>query len=365
MFIATHPSRSLSLLGSIGLAVGLVGGCSKPAPPPPAMQATPVSVQPVTLSPVPNSDTYVATIKSRRSSTMQPQVDGNLTKIFVHSGEIVKAGQVLMQIDPLKQLATLQSQEGTQAQKNAVYQYNQTEVERQKKLYEAGVTSKQAYDQAVQAFENAKADYNSSAALTSTQQRQLAYYDIRAPFAGIVGDVPVHVGDYVSPTTVLTTIDENADLEAYIYIPTDRASQVRMGLPVELLGSDGSVVARSTISFLSPQVDNGLQSILAKAEIPKSQQMLRTSQLVNARVTWSTAPAPTVPVLAVVRVGGQPFVFVATHKGDGYEAHQVAVTLGETVGNTYPVLSGLHPGDKVILSSLQFLQEHAPVKPLG
>jgi hypothetical protein len=70
-------------------------------------------------------------------------------------------------------------------------------------------------------------------------------------------------------------------------------------------------------------------------------------------------------VLAVVRVGGQPFVFVATQKGNGYEAHQVAVTLGETVGNTYPVLSGLNPGDKVILSSLQFLQEHAPVKPLG
>ena len=367
MFITSHRLRSLPLVGglSLGLAANWLAGCSKPVAAPPAMQATPVAVQPVTLSPVPNTDTYVSTIKSRRSSTMQPQVDGNLTKIFVHSGEVVRAGQVLMQIDPLKQVATLESQQGTEAQKNAVYQYNQTEVERQKKLYEAGVTSKQAYDQAVQAFQNSKADYDSSAALTNTQKQQLAYYNIRAPFAGIVGDVPVHVGDYVSPTTVLTTIDENADLEAYIYIPTDRASQVRLGLPVELLGSDGSVLAKSTISFLSPEVDNGLQSILAKAEIPKSQQMLRTSQLVNARVTWSTAPAPTVPVLAVVRVGGQPFVFVAAQKGDGYEAHQVAVTLGETVGNTYPVLSGLHPGDKVILSGLQFLQEHTPVKPLG
>lgn len=332
------------------------------------MQATPVQVAPVTLNPVPNADTYVATIKSRRSSTMQPQVDGNLTKIYVHSGEAVKAGQVLMQIDPLKQVATLQSQQGTQAQKNAVYQYNQTEVERQKKLYEAGVTSKQSYDQAVQAFQNAKADYESSEALTGTQKQQLAYYQIRAPFAGIVGDIPVHVGDYVSPTTVLTTVDENADLEAYIYLPTERANLVKMGLPVEILGGDGSVLVKSTISFLSPQVDNGLQSILAKAEIPRTEHKLRTEQLVNARVTWSTAPAPTVPVLAVVRVGGQPFVFVAAPapggKG-GFAAHQVAVTLGDTVGNTYPVLSGLHPGDKVILSGLQFLQEGAPVQPLG
>jgi RND family efflux transporter MFP subunit len=329
------------------------------------MQATPVQVAPVSLSPVPDSDTYVATIKSRRSATMQPQVDGNLTRILVHSGDSVKAGQVLMQIDPLKQVATLQSQQGTQAQKLALYQYNQAEVERQRKLYEAGVTSKQSYEQEVQAFQNAKADYDSSVALTATQKQQLGYYEIRAPFAGIIGDVPVHVGDYVSPTTVLTTVDENTDLEAYIYIPTDRAAQVKRGLPVEILGSDGSVLAKSTISFLSPEVDNGLQSILAKAEIPHSQQMLRTSQLVNARVTWSTAPAPTVPVLAVVRVGGQPFVFVAAPKGDGYAAHQVAVTLGNTVGNTYPVLAGLHPGDKVILSGLQFLQEGAPVKPLG
>jgi RND family efflux transporter MFP subunit len=365
VYPTTRLFRSAFCLGGISLAAALVAGCTKPAPPALVPGPTPVQVSPVTLSPVPNSDTYVSTIKSRRSSTMQPQVDGNLIKIYVHSGEVVKAGQVLMQIDPLKQVATLQSQQGTQQQKLAVYQYNQAEVERQRKLFEAGVTSKQAYDQAVQAFQNSKADYDSSVGLTSTQKEQLAYYQIRAPFAGIVGDIPVHVGDYVSATTVLTTVDENADLEAYIYIPTERAAQVRMGLPVELLDNQGTVLAKSTITFLSPEVDNGLQSILAKAEIPHSQQMLRNQQLVNARVIWSTAPAPTVPVLAVVRVGGQPFVFVAAPKGDGYAAHQVAVTLGSTVGNTYPVLSGLNPGDKVILSGLQFLQEGAPVKPLG
>jgi RND family efflux transporter MFP subunit len=325
----------------------------------------PVQVAPVTLSPVPSSDTYVATIKSRRSSTMQPQVNGNLVKIFVKSGDLVKAGQLLMRIDPLKQTATVQSQAGTQAQKKAVYDYSQIEVERQRKLYESGVVSRDAYDQATQAYQNAKGDYESNAALTDTQQQQLAYYDIRAPFNGIVGDIPVHLGDYVSPTTLLTTVDENADLEAYIYIPTQRASLVRRGLPVEILDSSGKVLVKSTISFLSPQVDNGLQSILAKAEIPRTAQLLRNQQLVNARVTWSTSPAPVVPVLAVSLVGGQTFVYLASPKGEGYIAHQVPVTVGETVGNTYPVLGGLKPGDKVITSGLQFLQEGAPVKPLG
>jgi RND family efflux transporter MFP subunit len=329
------------------------------------MRAMPVQVAPVALDPVPATDTYVATIKSRRSSTMQPQVDGNLTKILVHSGQVVQAGQLLMEVDPLKQVATLESQQGTQNQKLAVYKYNQTEVARQKSLYEAGITSKQAYDQAVQAFENAKADYDSSVGLTASQKKQLDYYQVRAPFNGIVGDIPVHLGDYVSTSTVLTTVDENADLEAYIYIPTERAAQVRMGLPVEIVGADGSALVKSNINFLSPQVDNGLQSILAKAPIPRTQQMLRASQLVNARVTWSTAPAPTVPVLAVVRVNGQPFVYVAAPKGDGFVAHQVPVTLGDTYGNVYPVRSGLQPGERVILSGLQFLQEGAPVQPLG
>jgi RND family efflux transporter MFP subunit len=363
--LLSHPRRPALAVTSLGLALCLLAGCTKKDPPPPAMQAMPVQVSAVALNPVPSTDTYVATIKSRRSSTMQPQVAGNLTKILVHSGQVVQPGQLLMEVDPLKQIATLQSQQGTQNQKLAVLQYNQAEVQRQKGLFEAGVTSKQAYDQAVQAYENAKADYDSSVGLTASQKKQLDYYEIRAPFAGIVGDIPVHLGDYVSTTTVLTTVDENADLEAYIYIPTERAAQVRLGLPVEILGADGSGLVKSTINFLSPEVDNGMQSILAKAAIPRTQQMLRDQQLVNARITWSTAPAPTVPVLAVVRVNGQPFVYVAAPKGPGYIAHQVAVTLGDTYGNLYPVRSGLNPGDRVILSGLQFLQEGAPVQPLG
>ena len=324
----------------------------------------PVMVAPVSLNPVPDGDTYVSTIKSRRTANMQPQVDGNLTRIFVTSGQAVAAGQILMQIDPLKQVATVDQQIGAQAQSNASYQFNQAEVARQKALFDAGITSRQAYDQAVQAYANSKGAYQAAAAGTSTQKQQLAYYQIRAPFAGIIGDIPVHQGDYVTPTTLLTTLDENKDLEAYIYIPTERAAQVKAGLPVEILDTSGNVLAKSSISFLSPQVDNGIQGILAKASIPAGSN-LRNLQVVNTRVIWSTAPKPTVPVLAVTRVGGQPFVYVVKAAGNGFIAHQVPVTLGETIGNTYPILSGLNSGDKVITSGLQLLAEGAPIKPLG
>ena len=350
------------------LSIGGLAGCHQaPAAAPAGPQALPVQVAPVSLTSVPMGDTYVATIKSRRSATMQPQVDGNLTRILVVSGQAVKQGQLMMQIDPLKQVATVNQQAGAQAQSQANYSFQQAEVERQKKLFEAGITSRQAYDTAVNNFAAAKAAYSASAAGTATQKEQLSYYQIRAPFAGIVGDIPVHQGDYVTPTTMLTTVDENSGLEAYIYIPTERSGMVRLGLPVEISDTGGKVLAHSTISFLSPEVDNGIQGILAKAEVPAGS--VRNQQVVNAKVIWSAAPEPTVPVLAVSMVGGQSFVYVAV-KGsgpfaNGFVAHQVPVKLGDVDGNSYPVLGGLKPGDRVILSGLQMIGEGAPVMPIS
>ena len=185
------------------------------------------------------------------------------------------------------------------------------EIERQRKLFEAGVTSRDAYDQAKQAHDNAKSDYQSAMELRKAQEAQLAYYSIRAPFDGVVGDIPVHVGDYVSAATMLTTVDEGKDLEAYIYIPTERAGQARLGLDVELMDDSGKALDKTKINFLSPQVDSTLQGILAKAPVNASPELLRNAQMIKARVIWSTSPMAVVPVLAVVRQGGQSFVYVA------------------------------------------------------
>ena len=72
-----------------------------------------------------------------------------------------------------------------------------------------------------------------------------------------------------------------------------------------------------------------------------------------------------VPVLAVTHQGGQSFVFVAAAENGGYFARQTSVTLGDTVGNNYSVTSGLKAGDKVVVSSTQFLMNGMPVMPMG
>jgi RND family efflux transporter MFP subunit len=359
--------RWLSVLAPGMLVLGI--GCKPPAAAAPAgggMQALPVQTQDVALQPVEDSSDYVATIKSRRSVTLMPQVDGNLTQILVKSGDHVKSGQTIMLVDPMRQQSLVDSQKATENQKKALYDYNQVQIVRQRKLFEAGVTSRDTLDQAEQSFLNTKADWEASIATRKSLEQQLAYYTVKAPFDGIVGDVPVHLGDYVTPTTALTTVDENKDLEAYIYVPTDRASQTKIGSTVQLLDGNGNVVETSHVDFLSPQVDTQTQGILLKAPVHSSTEILRSLQLVKARVIWKTVSSPVIPVLAVSRQGGQDFVFVAQKQADGhFAAKQTAVILGETVGNQYAVSSGLKAGDKVIISGTQFLVDNMPVMPHG
>jgi RND family efflux transporter MFP subunit len=358
---------SIGCLVLFGLAAA---GCHKQAAKGPAgMQAMPVQTVVVSLEPVAQSSEYVAIIKSRRSATMVPQVSGNVIKILVRSGDHVKAGQLLMEIDPKMQLASVAAARATERQKKATYDYNVIEVERQRKLFDAGVVSRDAYDQAQQSFGNTKSDYESAMELRKTQEEQLAYYNIRAPFGGLVGDIPVHVGDFASPLsspqTILTTVDESKDLEAYIYVPTERAAQVRLGLGVELTDNTGKLLEKTKLDFLSPQVDSTLQGILVKAPVNSSPEILRNAQMIKARVIWSTTPMAVIPVLAVTRLGGQSFVFVAQSQNGHFIARQISVTLGDTVGNNYSISSGLNAGDKVIVSSTQFLINGMPVMPMG
>jgi RND family efflux transporter MFP subunit len=202
-----------------------------------------------------------------------------------------------------------------------------------------------------------------------TQEQLLDYYTIRAPFDGVVGDIPVHVGDYVSPmlspATVLTTVDENDRLEAYIYIPTERTSQLHMGLGVDLTDNNGKLLEKTQIDFISPEVDSTLQGILVKAPVHATPDMLRNAQMVKANVIWSTKPMAVVPLLAVTRQGEESFVFVVRQQNGMALAHRTEVTLGDTVGNSYSIASGLSAGDRVIVSGTQFLVDGMPVMPMG
>lgn len=329
-----------------------------------APHAMPVKVQTAKAEKIDDTTDYVATLKSRDSAVVMPQVEGIITQIFVHSGESVAAGTRMMQIDPEKQQATLKSQESATAAQVAQVKWAQQNYERVSGLANAGVVSRQDLDQARATLDAAQAQLQSLGAQVNEQQVQLHYYQVVAARAGIVGDVPVRVGDRVLTTTMLTTVDRPGSLEAYIYVPIEKSAQLKMNLPVEIVDGAGNSLATSRITFISPQVDTSTQTVLAKAQIANSNDSLRTAQFIRARVVWGSQEKPVVPVIAVSRIGGLYFAFVAEpdQKG-GYVVHQKPLQIGQIVGNNYVVLDGVKPGDKVVVSGTQFLIDGVPVVP--
>jgi len=231
-------------------------------------------------------------------------------------------------------------------------------------LANAGVVSKQDLDQARATLDAAEAQLQSLGAQVNEQQVQLHYYRVVAPRAGVVGDVPVRVGDRVLTTTQLATVDRPGSLEAYIFVPVEKSTELKRNLPVEIVDGSGNSLAQSRITFISPQVDTATQTVLAKATIANANESLRTAQFIRARVVWGNQEKPVVPVIAVSRIGGQYFAFVAEpdQKG-GYVVHQKPLQVGQIVGNDYVVLDGVKPGDKVVISGTQFLIDGVPVIP--
>jgi RND family efflux transporter MFP subunit len=169
------------------------------------------------------------------------------------------------------------------------------------------------------------------------------------------------MGDRVSVSTLLTTVNEPGALEAYIYVPADRSKDLRLGLTVHLLDETGTTIDETRITFVSPQVETDTQTVLAKAAVGNPKSKIRIAQQIRAQVAWGIHEGPVVPVLAVSRINGQFFAFVAVNEGKNTVARQRQLKLGDTVGNDYAVLEGLKPGEHLIVSGTQFLQDGFPV----
>jgi RND family efflux transporter MFP subunit len=362
--ICRHFKAAAWAAGLVVLAA-FAAGCGKTSAGDPAatgaMQAMPVQVQVAKSQKITETTEYLSILKSRHSATINPQVEGQITKIFVQSGDRVKVGTPLLQIDPLKQQATLSSQEASRVAQEANLRYAKVQLDREKRLFEAGVVARQELDNAQTNFDAAEAQLKSLEQQVTTQQVELRYYTVAAPMDGIVGDVPVRVGDRVAVTTLLTTVDEPGAVEAYIYVPADRARDLKLGVPVHLIDAAGRDLANSRITFISPQVDTETQTVLAKATVENASRNLRIAQQVRAQVVWGSHEGTVIPILSVTRINGEFFAFLAMKDGQGLVARQKLLKIGETVGNDYAVLDGIQPGDHIIVSGLQFLRDGAPV----
>jgi RND family efflux transporter MFP subunit len=357
------PARSLlPVVAALAVTAGC-GGAGKQAGPPGGAPAMPVEVVTLVERPVEQTTEFVGTVKSRRSTTVQPQVEGFVTRILVRSGDRVRPGTPLMLIDAGMQQAAVATLESQRASRQADLQYAQQQAVRMKTLHEAGAASKAELEQAQTGLATSQAQLKAAEAQIREQRVALAYHRVTAPTAGVVGDIPVRVGDSVTRSSVLTTIDQNAGLEVYVNVPVQEAQNLRVGLPVQIVDDRGRVLATTKLSFVGTSVDPSTQSVLAKALLADAGVFL-TEQFVRARIVWTEAPALTVPLVSLNRINGQFFAYVAeSGEGGTTVARQRAVEPGAVVGNDYVVRSGLKPGEKLIVSGVQKIRDGAPVAP--
>ena len=400
--------KSLSK-GLVAVIGALLVSCSANAPKGNGFGAVPVPIASVETGTVTDSSDYVANLQSRQSVTLQPRVDGYIQEIYVKAGDRVEAGAPILRIDPAKQQAVVQRSVAAVATSQADFEsaratlvqlrarkesilssvdFNQKEFSRFTKLTEQGATTKQKLDEVANNLRNARAELGQIDAQINAQQAsinsaatrieetrsgavqeevQLDFYTVTAPFAGIVGDIPIKVGDNVNSTTQLTTVTQNQVLEVQISVPIENAPRLKMGMPVELLDAQDKPLVKGNVAFISPNINPQSQSVLVKANFNNGTNQLKANQFVRARLIWASRAGVLVPTSAISRLGGQDFIFVAEPSptdGKSLIANQKPVKLGKITGNKQEVLEGLNAKDQIVVAGILQLQNGAPIMPL-
>lgn len=340
------------------VAAGCAGGEQKAAPPPPPR---PVDAVRMTPSEVRETADYLGSLLSRRNVNVLPQVAGYVHRIHVRPGQTVKAGETLLEIDARQETAALESAQAARQSAQANLELARQTLQRTEALYAEGLASAQELERARAQQQSSHASLSAADAQVSQRRVQLQFYAVRAPFEGVVGEVRVRLGDFVTATTPLTSIAHSDALELSVAIPSERARKLPLGTPVEILDASGQVLLTSSIFYVAPQADPRTQLVEVKAAF-RNTVGLRPNELVRTRIVYSTRPALQIPALAVVRQSGQAFALGIEQKDGGTFVSRRPITLGPLGERAYVVEHGLAEGDLIAVSSIQTLRDGAPVQ---
>ncbi|SKB13035.1 Efflux transporter, RND/HAE family, Membrane Fusion Protein subunit [Planktothrix sp. PCC 11201] len=213
----------------------------------------------------------------------------------------------------------------------------------------------------IQEIQQAEAQVAEAVAQVRNIELDLQETAVLAPFTGVVGDVGIKVGDYVSKGDILTRLTANDQLELRLPIALERKEDLKLGLSVQMVDPQGKILGTGRISFISPSVNQDSQTILAKASFDNSQGLFKDGQFVRAEVVWKQKlNAVVIPMTAVKFEGDQRFVFIAEGE-EKLTAKKQTIKLGLIQNDRAEILEGLKPGQKLIISGTQKLSDGAAI----
>ena len=360
-----------TLLLASALALSACGG-QQEAPAPPAVEVSVVQLAPGAVA---IADELPGRVVAFRMAEIRPQVGGIIMRRMFEQGSEVRAGQPLFQINPSTFQADTNSAAANLRRSQATFNRAQVQANRLKPLIEADAISRQSYDDAVAARNEAAADVAQNRAALERRRIDLGYATVRSPISGRIDQANMTEGALAvaGDAAPLATVQQIDRVYVDVRQPASRLELLRriaqdgqgnQGAPVEILGSDGKpypMTGKLLFSGISVDPDTG--EVVARVEVPNADRLLLPGMFVRARLPREArSNALTVPLQAVQHgARGQSMVTIVDSKG---QPVQKPVTTGAEIDGRIVIESGLKAGDKVVVEGLDRLRPGVKIKPM-
>lgn len=298
----------------------------------------------------------VGSLQAARGTDIAPEVSGIVSGIHFHSGDVVKAGDLLLQLDSDADEAKLHALEATADLAQKTY-------ERDRKQLQENAISRAAVDEATANLKSAQAQVRQQRALIEKKS-------IRAPFAGRLGIREVDLGQYLNPGTKIVTLQALDPICVDFFLPQKSVGRIAIdqGVSVKTDAFPGQTF-RGTVSAIDPKVDASTRNVKVRAKIPNPKGSLLPGMF--AAVTVEVGRPQRYITLPQTAITFNPYgntVFLVEERGKAADgaptlfAQQKFVTTGETRGDQIAVLEGVSAGDVVVTSGQMKLRNGTPIQ---
>lgn len=342
----------------------------------PQQGPAPAEVMQVTAGEAVTEQDYTAAIEGKVNVDIRPQVEGYLEKIYVDEGAFVKAGQPLFRINDAPFREQINNAQASLHMAEAAMLNAQLEIDRLTPLVTNKVVSDMQLKTAQASYKAAKASVEQAKAAVASARINLGYTLISAPVSGYIGRLPRKQGALVSRTDpeALTRISDVHEIYAYFslsetdfirfkdqYPGATLEEKLKELPPVSLVLADNSLFpVQGRIDMIDGQFDRNTGAITLRAVFPNEKGLVRSGNTGRIRLSRLQQNTVLVPQSATVDMQDKVFVFTV---GAGNKVSRQAIQVSGASGGSYLVSSGLKPGDRIVLSGLDHLQEGAVIKP--
>ena len=324
----------------------------------------------VELSTIADQVRSYGTVKAQDLVSVSPQVSNRLTDIYVDLGDTVEAGQLMAKIYDKTFRDQLSQAQAQLAQSRIALRRDSAQFERQRQLLEMDLVSDSEYEIALATYRNTMAQLESARASLTQAQENFNFTEVRAPVNGVVVSRSLEEGDLAPSGQTLFELASDSGFETRIFLPVQDWRSVRIGQSVQLrVSNEASVSATGIVSRKSPQLDptTGLgEVVITLTQVGGSiYSGVLAENLINIQTNDNAVVIPRSALVEVVETVVNPesntielersySVFVS--KGDSM-AERRTLELGIEQGDRIEVLSGLQPGDNIVITGQQGLEE--------